>query len=97
MTQNDPFQPFNELDFEELIKPEHWTETSALHTPTLEAALDAHAETLTLRFSSGHEEMIQRSDLEALTRYLIDHAHVEPLPPVDESIFEDFQPRRVDL
>jgi len=69
---------------------------SALHTPALDA-LSANAETLTLRFASRHEGTIQCSDLEALTWYLIDHAHVKPLPKADESVFDGFQTRRVDL
>jgi hypothetical protein len=73
-----------------------WRETTALHTPTLEAALSEDAATLTLTFSSGHREIIQRNDLEALTRYLIDFAHVNPLPALDASELEALQPRRVD-
>jgi hypothetical protein len=74
-----------------------WTETNALHTPTLVAALSEQAETLTLTFlASGHRETIQRRDLEVLVRYLVSFAHVDPLPAPDESALEAFQPRRVD-
>lgn len=96
MSQSNPFQPFGELDFEEMIKPEHWVMTSALHTPTLDAVLSEKVETLTLRFASGHEETLQRSDIEALTRYLQEHAQVEPLV-VDESVLESIHPHRVDI
>jgi hypothetical protein len=95
MSQNDPFKPFGDLDFHELIKPENWTVTSALHTPILNAALSEQAETLTFTFASGHVETLQRSDIEALTRYLQENAHVAPLV-VDMSVLDDIHPRRVD-
>jgi hypothetical protein len=86
--------PFEDLDFEELIKPEHWIETSAIHTPTFEAALSEGAQTLTFTFASGHQETIGRGDIEALTRYLQEHANVAPLV-VDEEVFKAIHPQRV--
>jgi hypothetical protein len=92
----DPFQPFTELDFEELLNPANWTETSAIHTPTLHAELTDERQKLTFTFTSGHQETIGRSDIGALTRYLIDHAQAAPLV-VDEDVFKDIHPRKVDL
>ncbi len=89
---HDPFEP---LDFLEEIKPERWTMTSAIHTPTFEAALSEGAQTLTFTFVSGYQETIGRGDLEALTRYLQEHADVAPLG-VDESVLKDIHPRRMD-
>jgi hypothetical protein len=87
--------PFEHLDFEELIKPEHWRETSAIHTPTFEAQLSEAGQRLTFTFASGHQETIERGDIEALTRFLDQCANVAPLQ-VDEDVLKDIHPRRVD-
>ena len=63
---------------------DNWTSTDRLHTPTLEAIL--HAEMLTLVFPGGVSKQLMRGDVEALTRFLIQYAHVEPLAPVDDSL-----------
>ena len=40
---------------------------------------------LTLVFPGGVSKQLARGDVEALTRFLIQYAHVEPLAPVDDS------------
>lgn len=87
--------PLKNIDLEDLVKTQRWTTTSAIHTPTFDAALSEQGQTLTFTFASGHKETIGRSDIEALTRYLTENAHVAPLAG-NESDLEDIHPRRVD-
>lgn len=91
---NDPFEAFEHLDFEKALDPANWTETIGLHTPTLEAQRSEQKKRLTFRFANGHEEVIERSDIEALTRFLQQYAEVEPLPQVEDP-FAGFVPRLV--
>lgn len=75
---------FDQIDFLQALDAKNWTSTDRLHTPTLEAIL--HAEVLTLVFPDGISQQLVRGDVEALTRFLVQYAHVEPLvPPVDDS------------
>ena len=69
-----------------------WIMANALHTPKLETTLSTHEEALT--FPSGHEETIDHSVLESLTRFLLDHAHVKPLSLGSESEFEAYQSKQ---
>ena len=51
-------------DFLDALKPENWTETTTLHTPTLEATLDGGRLTLMLLFPDGyHMTQLERSDV----------------------------------
>ena len=68
-----------EFDFTSELEPANWTETIGLHTPTLEAQLSDERIKLELRFANGHIETLQRSDIEALTRFLNDYAQVASL------------------
>lgn len=61
-----------------------------------ESLLTDERQKLTFTFASGHREVIGRADIEALTRYLMDHARVAPLV-VDEDVLKDIQPKRVDM
>ncbi|SRR6266487_645301 len=99
--QKQPYDPFEHLttgdDFIEALKPENWTETIKLHTPSLEATLlDGGRVELMLLFPDGyHITTLKRSDVEALTRFLDQYAGVEPLPASTDP-FETFQPTRVE-
>ncbi len=81
--------------FAEALKPENWTSTTVLHTPTLEARLlDNGRLELMLLFADGyHVTQVERSDVEALTRFLDQYANVQPLP-APEDPFADFQPTK---
>ncbi|SRR6266487_6522625 len=81
-------------DFLEELKPENWTETTTLHTPTLEATLDGGR--LALLFPDGQRQHLERSDVEALTRFLDQYAGVEPLPTAEDPFPQGWQPTRVD-
>jgi hypothetical protein len=63
-------------DFIEAVKPERWAETTALHAPSLEALL--HGGCLILLFPDSQRRHLERSDVEALTRFLDQYASVQP-------------------
>jgi|SRR5579859_2253570 len=70
-------------DFEEQIKPVHWKQVhTRLTTPTMEATLQAGI--LILKFTGGITKALERPDVEALTRFLNQHAGVEDLPDLDD-------------
>lgn len=94
--QEEPIDPFSSLDFEEQIKPEHWKLASTkLTTPSFEATLTPDGRLL-LKFSSV-EILLDRGEVEALTRFLDGHAGVEPLaPPQEPEWFKNFKPTPVD-
>ncbi len=79
---NDPLEGMTHNDFIEALKPENWTETTALRTPTLQATLQDGL--LTLAFPDGQARVLIRSDVEALTRFLHQYAGVEPLPAAED-------------
>jgi len=65
-----------------------------LHTPAFEAILqEGH---LTLLFPDGESKRLERSDVEALTRFLDQYADVEPLSAPSDPFEEGWTPRRVD-
>jgi hypothetical protein len=73
-----------------------WEEVyQRLHTPTFEAILRDGQ--LLFLFPDGQRRDFQRSDVEALTRFLDQYAMVEPLPAPDGDIFKDWQPTKSDL
>jgi hypothetical protein len=84
--------PFESLDLRKELDPANWTETDRLHTPTLDAVLMEGR--LLLLFQGGDVKQLSRSDVEALTRFLIQYAHVEPLP-APEDPFKGWTPTRV--
>jgi len=96
----DPFERMTHDDFMEALKPENWKEVyQRLHTPTLEALLEDGR--LTLHFPSGMTMpavmvKLKRSDVEALTRFLVKSAGVEPLPATSDPFPEGWTPMRVD-
>lgn len=77
-------------DFSEALKPENWTATSHMHTANLEARLLNGQ--LDLLFADGYQAHLDRSDVEALTRFLDEYANVQPLPAPSEDVFADFTP-----
>ncbi len=85
--------PFDNLDLRAELDPANWTETDRLRTPTLEAILDEEKR-LTLVFPDGTTRGLSRSDVEALTRFLIQYANVAPLAPVEDP-FAGWTPTRV--
>ncbi len=91
----DPFAKMSHEDFIEALNPANWQSIHRLHTPTLEAILEQ--DHLMLVFPDGERRQLERSDIEALTRFLDQYAHVAPLPPPDEDVFKDWRPTRVDL
>jgi hypothetical protein len=91
---NDPFEHMTPDDFLQAIQPGNWRELQRLHTPTLEAILEEGR--LTLLFPDGEHRQFERSDVEALTRFLDQYANVQPLPAPDESVLQDWQPTRVE-
>lgn len=93
--QNPSGLRFDERDFMEALNVNSWRVTHRLHTPGFEAIL--HDGLLTLVFPDGQRKQFARSDVEALTRFLDQYAEVAPLPPPDMSVFENWQPVRVDL
>ncbi len=86
----DPFELMTHDDFIEALQPESWKEVlQRLHTPKFDALLQEGQ--LTLQFPDGQRKQFERSDVEALTRFLTQYAGVEPLPvPLDP--FADFKP-----
>ncbi len=91
---DDPFEQMTSDDFMEALKPENWMEITTLHTPTLEATLDGGR--LILLFPDGQRKQLGRSDVEALTRFLVKSAGVEPLPAGEDPFPKGWQPTRVD-
>lgn len=74
---------------------ESWEETPSLHTPTLDAQLADQATRLTFYFASGHQELIERGDIEKLTRFLVRYAQVAPLRG-EEGAFDGVSFRQVE-
>src|ERR1700730_16640973 len=87
MSTNDPLESL----FHEALDPANWTEVDRLHTPTLDAVLEEGH--LTLMFATGQQALLSRSDVEALTRFLDQYAHVAPLQIEDP--FVGFTPHLV--
>jgi hypothetical protein len=71
----------------DLLDISKMSETSGFHTPTLDGALDAERQRLILKRGTVVFLIDLRSDIEALTRYLMDHAGVEPLPDPHDFVF----------
>jgi hypothetical protein len=91
----DPFEDMTHADFVEALQPENWKEVSQrLHTPTLDALLQEGR--LFLLFPDSQRRQFERSDVEALTRFLDQYANVQPLPALDETVFQNWQPARVE-
>lgn len=84
--QRGPAEP-NDEAFLDLLDINKMSETSGFHTPTLNGALDADRQRLVLRRGTTVLQIDLRSDIEVLTRYLIDHAGVEPLPDPRDFVF----------
>ncbi len=99
MSEMDPFERMTHDDFIEALKPENWKEVyQRLHTPNFEATLEDGR--LILHFPEGFVtpavmKKLERSDIEALTRFLDQYAGVAPLPALTDP-FENFQPTRVE-
>jgi hypothetical protein len=87
---NDPFET---LGFRKEPNPENWTETDRLHTPTLDAVLTGGR--LLLLFQGRDVKHLSRSDVEALTRFLVQYANVKPLPEPEGPFEEGWTPTRV--
>jgi hypothetical protein len=73
--------PFEQLDFAEQIKPEHWKHVhSQLDTPALTATLFPDG-TLKLHFHKANllptEETLSEEDVKALTAFLSNHVKIE--------------------
>ena len=80
--ETEPQDPFDALELEEEIKPEHWTHVhTQLTTPRLEATLQNNM--LTLKFSDGATKTLEWTDTEALARFLGDHVGAA-LPDLDD-------------
>jgi hypothetical protein len=84
--------PFEELDLLKELDPANWAEVDRLHTPTLDAVLVAGR--LFLLFQDKSVKQFSRSEVEALTRFLIQYAGVAPLAPAEDP-FENWTPTRV--
>lgn len=88
--------PFSSFDFEEQIKPEHW---HAVHTKLTTASFEATLTPdgrLALKFGSV-EVVLERAEVIDLTRFLDQHAQVEPLaPPQEPDWLTNFKPTPVD-
>lgn len=79
----DPFDAMTHADFIEALKPENWKEVhQRLHTPIFEAILQEGR--LLLLFPDGQPRQLERSDVEALTRFLDQYANVQPLPAPED-------------
>jgi hypothetical protein len=91
--------PFPHLDFEEEVKSIHWeTVHTKLTMPGFEVTLAPDGRLL-LSFTSEFtsiKRLLDRNQVVGLTRFLNNYAQVEPLPPPDEAMFEDFKPNPVD-
>ncbi len=84
--QDGPAEPGIEalLDLLDISK---MSETSGFHTPTLDGALDADRQRLILKRGTTAFLIDLRSDVEALTRYLMDYAGVEAFPDPRDFVF----------
>lgn len=91
----DPFEAMTGDEFIEALNPKNWKEVQRLHTPTFEAVLQDGG--LTLQFPDGQRKQFERSDVEALTRFLNQYADVSPLITPTDDPFEDFEPIKVDI
>src|ERR1700730_5569344 len=92
----DPFKGMKHEDFVEALDARNWKVSyERLHTPNFEAVLISESGHLILLFPDGQRRDFERSDVEALTRFLDQFANVQPLPVPDEDIFKDFKPNKV--
>ncbi len=91
---NDSFEGMTPDDIIEALKPENWTETTTLHTPTLQATLQDKL--LMLAFPDGQARVLIRSDVEALTRFLHQYAGADPLPAAEVPFPSGWQPTSVE-
>ncbi len=89
---------FKGLSFADASDPHRWvTVETALNTPTLKARLQPDG---TLYVSGpALKEGIPVDDVQALTRFLMQHVQLPPLPSLAEieELEVSFHPRRVDL
>src|SRR5436309_3111215 len=74
--------PFDDLNFEEEINPQRWTEETTLHTPTFEALLRPDG---TLWLSGpALAEGFSVEAVQSLTRFLSERVQLPPVePPYD--------------
>jgi len=93
----DPFEEMTHDDFTDALKPVNWQEAHIrLHTSALEAILQQERQILTLTFPDDESRRLQRSDIEALTRFLEQYANVQPLSKPDNDLFEGWSPTPVE-